>query len=649
MSDNFSNHNKWKTAAEWQPYMDKNGNRTSSDLAAPVLSSRSPLKAREISVPPGISVAEYRIASRTREDVVSEKALQSLSPERREVVEQAMYNIRTNGQSGGNEQTKPLSGGRQPLIREAAAQGTGGVGAMMGRGDSTHLMPSLYSPLWLTANLQLPRDRLTANAWNRAFYETNPFVRNAINLHATYPISKMVVKCRNKQYEQKYNDMGDQIDIFTVVQQVALEFWKMGEVFPYANLNERTRMWDSVYVHNPDYVLVQETLIHGQNVIALKPHPKLRKLIESQDPALRSIKEQLDPKIIDAVNRNEYLPLDNFNVSHIKNESAPYEMHGQSIITSVWKDLVLWDMFRENKFIQADAMVNPMTLVKVGASNPDGVYPTREYLASYRDIFEEAQYNKDFKVFTHGDVTVERVGYNAGILDIAADLNMIVDNIFIGLMVPKSIMTQDGATYATASVALDVIRQRYNNFRSKIANWLIKKIYAPIAEINGWYEYKDKVKRLILPEIEWNQMTLYDVDTYIQHLTGLLEKESTGKPTGVSRSTIYRSLGLDFKDELANQKREAIELAILSKEMIEINKMSISELRTLDPTKPILETSDEPLPGVPMEGEEGSDGGLGDLGLPPPPDMGGGAPDMGGGDLGGPPGGAEPPSTPPAE
>lgn len=647
MTDN-GNHNKWKSAHEWQPYMDKTGQRTHVDVAA--LSGNGPrLRAKEVSVPPGISVAEYRIASRTREDVVNEKALNSLSPERREVVEQAMYDIRVNG-AGGKELAHPVYGGRKSLIREAAAQGTQGVGAMMGRGDSTHLMPSLYSPLWLTANLQLPRDRITANAWNRAFYETNPFVRNAINLHATYPISKMLVKCRDKKYEQKYNDMCDQIDIFTVVQQVALEFWKMGEVFPYANLNERTGMWDSVYVHNPDYILVQETLIHGQNVIALKPHPKLRKLVESQDPAMRAVREQLDPKIIDAVNRNEYLPLDNFNVSHLKNESAPYEMHGQSIITSVWKDLVLWDMFRENKFIQADAMVNPMTLVKVGASNPDGLYPTKEYLAAYRDIFEEAQYNKDFKVFTHGDVTVERVGYNSGVLDIAADLNMLIDNIFIGLMVPKSIMTQEGSSYATASVALDVIRQRYNNFRSKIENWLIKKIFAPIAEINGWYKYEAKTKRLILPEIEWNRMTLYDVDTYIQHLTGLLDKESTGKPSGVSKTTIYHSLGLDFQDEVANQKREAIEMAILEKEMQEIGKMSISALRALDPTKPILETNEEPLPGV--ADEEGGDGGdgLDALGLPPLPSPGGDEGGGGGDDIGAPPGGGgdEPPLPPPA-
>ena len=278
-----------------------------------------------------------------------------------------------------------------------------------------------------------------------------------------------------------------------------------------------------------------------------------------------------------------------------------------------------------------------MTLVKVGTSNPDGHYPRQEELAAMRDVFEHAQYDKDFKIFTHPDVAIERVGYNGGVMDISADLNFILDNIFIGLMVPKAVITQEGASYASASVALDVIRQRYNNFRTKMTNWLVNKIFAPMAEANNFYETIEGQKHLVLPEVEWNQMTLYDVDTYIGHLLNLVEKAPPTAPMGVSRTTIYRSLGLDFQDELSNQKREAIEMAIVSKEMAAIAKMSLAELRTLDPNVPIIEKEEAPLPGT--EAAPGA-----------PPDMLGGAPpDMGmppGPDAGPPPGGSEPPLPP---
>lgn len=610
------NHNKWGTV-DWQAPPEPLALASRPD-------GKTPYR------PPAYS--NVSVPERTRDFAISEAALRSLGPERRAQVEDEM--LRKSAVSGDPriQLGNAVAAGKQSLIKTAAASELGGQLHIAGRGNTTNMMPNLYSPLFLTANLQLPRDRITANAWNRAFYETNPLVRNAINLHATYPISKLIIKCKDKKIERKYMDMAKRVDLFNVVQQVALEYWMIGEVFPYAEYDENRNMWSKIYCHNPDYVVVKRTPIPGESIIALKPDPKLLQIVQSNEPVHRAYREKMDPSLLDAIARNEYIPLDSFNISHIKNESSAYNTHGSSVIVSVWKDLVLWDLFRENKFIQADAMVNPMTLVKVGASNADGHYPRQEELAAMRDVFEHAQYDKDFKIFTHPDVAIERIGYNGGILDVSADLNFILDNIFIGLMVPKAVITQEGASYASASVALDVIRQRYNNFRTKMTNWLVNKIFAPMAEANDFYETIDGQKHLVLPEIEWNQMTLYDVDTYIGHLLNLIDKAPPTAPTGVSRTTLYRSLGLDFQDELANQRKEAIQMAITAKEMAAIANMSLSELRTLDPDQPIIEKEGAPLPGVAPPGGEAPPGG--DMGLPPSPDM------------GPPPGGGEPPLPP---
>jgi hypothetical protein len=64
------------------------------------------------------------------------------------------------------------------------------------------LMPDVYSPLFQLSNLNLPRDRITMNAWNRIFYDTHPIVRNAINLHASFPISKINITCKSKKVQQ---------------------------------------------------------------------------------------------------------------------------------------------------------------------------------------------------------------------------------------------------------------------------------------------------------------------------------------------------------------------------------------------------------------------------------------------------------------
>ena len=71
------------------------------------------------------------------------------------------------------------------------------------------MSPEIYSPLFQLANLNLPRDRVTMNAWNRVFYDTHPIVRNAINLHASYPISKINITCKNKKVQQFYKELNN--------------------------------------------------------------------------------------------------------------------------------------------------------------------------------------------------------------------------------------------------------------------------------------------------------------------------------------------------------------------------------------------------------------------------------------------------------
>jgi hypothetical protein len=529
-----------------------------------------------------------------------------------------------------------IGASRPSLIKQASS---GAISSHVSGTSSINAVgPELYSPLYLTANLMLPRDRITANAWNRAFYETNPLVRNAINLHATYPISKLSIKCEDKKVEQFFEDLAEKVDLISVVQNTALEYWKLGEVINYASFDSESGTWDKIYQLNPDFVVVKQSPIPGVVTIALRPDPELQKIVHGTDPVSIRMRQQLPEQVIHHVMMNEPIPLDSFNVSHLKNLSSPYDVRGTSVIVSVWKDLVMLDKYRECKLVQADSMVNPLTLVKIGASNPDGHYPRPEDLAAWREVFEQAQYDKDFKIFTHPDVNVTPVGYSGQTLDVTQDVQLAMDNVLTGLMVPKAILTQEGAPYANASVALDVMRQRYNNFRTMMANWLEKKIFAPISEVQGFYKYEKGEKKLIVPKVEWNHMTLYDVDTYISHLLQLIDKAAPTTPGGVSRKTLYRSLGLNFQDEVANIKQEFIDLTILQKEMMELQKMELSKLRSLDPEKPIVESQDMALPGMP--------GGPGGPSLPGAAPGGGDLSSLLGGgppaDMGGMPGGAAP-------
>jgi hypothetical protein len=905
-----------------------------------------------------------------------------------------------------------------------AFSGSGGGNMFHGmHGDTVKQTPEVYSPLWLDSNLNLPRDRATINAWCRSFFALNPFVHNAICLHSTYPISKLSIKCPNKDIEKFFNDMIEETDLMNICCQIAQEYWLLGEAFVYAELDESRGQWSRLMIQNPDYMIVKRTVVADEPIIMLRPDENLKKIIFSNRPTDIEQRKQLNNHIIDSVRRGENIPLDNYNVSHLARRISPYEIRGTGLPVCIFRQLMLFDKLRESKFAQASNMINPLTIVKIGSAdykptfadieawrdvfechdeetevltqdgfkkfdqvieykevmdgttgcsyisyavprtdikiacfnpnneeleyhapigaslyNYDGdmyhfsnkkmdikVTPNHNMWVSKRDgnskynewykkpankmlpndyykfrscanwqgetpetvniigkqipiklyleflgyllsegsvyktvgrgyyvaicqstitekryypqmqkcledfagllgknchqsirecgmwgglisskklytyfkneigvddntksafkhiprwildlspdllkvllnalvigdgtirksrvnkltynqyttiskqladdIFEvifkcgfspllattfrkgkfvydvswsvdrrkgsfpvvhngktssnrgsknidvtkiekysgkvwcfevptglfitrrngkitiqgnSARYDKDFKIFTHEGVTVERVGYGSGIYDISGDITQIIKEIYVGLQVPP-VLTDGGAdtTYANGGVALDVLRQRYMQFRNMLGQWLKRKIFAPISKLQGFYDYSGGEKQLIVPEIDWNHMSLFDAGDYIQGLVTLTQGEDSAKRA--SLHTLYRSMGLEYEDEQRKIRREAIQNAINAKEKAALATMDLNALRALDDEDEITEveagkaaaSGEAPLPGETPGGAPPAPGSLPGLDLGPPP-----SPDAGVGPAPGAPPAAPPP------
>jgi hypothetical protein len=481
--------------------------------------------------------------------------------------------------------------------------------------NSDRMAPEVFSPLFLLAHLNLPRDRVTMNAWNRIYYDTNPIVRNSINLHSSYPISKINISCKNKKVQQFFLEWAEKIDLYSIVYGVALEYWKLGESFPYAELDQSSGTWKRITLLSPDYVHVKRSVIGDQTIVSLRPDATLQRLVGSTDPGDLAMKSRLPPHIVDSVRRGQNIPLDNFNVSHLKLLSAPYDIRGTSIIVSVYKDLMLLDKIREAKFAQADGMINPLTLVKLGGED---YKPTQADLEAFRQVLEEAQYDKDFKIVTHNGVDITRVGFSGSTLEVQSDLEFIMNNLYNGLMAPKALFDSEGASYASSSVGLEVLRQRYDIFRNMLKKWLERKIFAPICELQDFFEYVDGEKKLQVPTIDFNHMNLYDLSDYINAINTYVGNKQ------ISIQTLCRSLGLSYEEEQKRLREESINEAIINKEKAILSGMRLSELLSLDPDKAIPEPPEEVSPAESPEGGGESPPGL--PGLSEPPGGGGGPP-----------------------
>ena len=986
------------------------------------------------------SKSEGYLENRAAPPILSSNVAKNVSQYRRNAlegeIEQGLYrdgssnnNPNINGPTRMGNVVSSIGLKKTAQVTSTTASGSTGGQWGGARGDTVRQGPEVYSPLWLNSNLNLPRDRATINAWCRSFYALNPLVHNAINLHSTYPISKLNIRCHNKKVEKFFNEMIEEIDLMNICVQIAQEYWLLGESFIYAELDEQNAKWSRLLIQNPDYIVVKKSVIASEPIIMLRPDENLKNIVKSNKASDMEQKKQLGPHIVEYVKRGQNIPLDNFYVSHLARRISPYEIRGTGMPVSIFRNLMLMDKLREcysedtevltdqgfktidqlvhkttnlmhnpnyvngaaldengnlssilamkedfkvacfnpdnseieyhkpielhmsqyagkmihfksrnmnalvspnhkmflqkknrldgeagwnawakvpaqeiiptrtyrfralaswqgqdqefvnvldkqvpielylkflgylisegcvskaaskrktetcksytgsgvitftqkvtsdcyadmketlesfaaifnkhvgnntrniplgnfknkpnnvwngyicsndlynflkkeisdhekctshfkriprwvlglkpellkiilntlvlgdgshieniksngfkyytvskqladdvqemafkcgyaagictnerknkpskeyvvgwsdaadgnfpilipnnnrpkqiqevdyngvvwcfevptglfvtrrggrisihgnSKFAQADGMINPLTLVKVGSAD---YKPTPADLESWREIFESAQYDKDFKIFTHEAVTVEKIGSGAGIYDTSGDITQLIKEIFIGLMVPSVLMDGGADTsYANGGVALDVLRQRYMQFRNMLSTWLKRKIFAPISKINEFYDIKDKQKVLIIPEIDWNHMSLFDAGDYI---TNLVQLSSDPKNKRVSVQTLYRSLGLEFEEEVRKIRKEDIQDEIRLKEQASLKKLPLNQLRTLGDDDEIPEAVDTPVPGEnPNEeaapggdagGLPGAGGGGMDLSTPPPP------------------------------
>jgi len=479
--------------------------------------------------------------------------------------------------------------------------------------------PKPYSPFYEESNLFMPRDRRETFAWARHFYASDPWVGNALDLHSTYPLSSFGVKCESLEITKFYNDMLDELNFDSVIYEIAREYYIMGEVFPYCELDEETGKWSQIIVHNPDYIEVRGNILTSP-AISLIPDEEIKRLVTSTNPDDIIQRQQIPEDVLTYVFAGKNIPLHPAFISHIARKPHPYLVRGTTILSRVFKDLMYRDKLREAQFVIADRHITPLKIFKVGMA--DGSYrPIAEDLANFRDLLEQAMYDPDFTIVTHPGLEVQYVGATGTVLPLDSEMDKIEDRILTGLFTSKAFTHSEGPTYSNASVALEVLQQRYVSFRTLISKWLEWKVFRPIAKINDFHRYNNGVKELIIPEVNWEKINLKNNREYQDSLANLVRDNK------VSIKSLYNALDLSYEEEIHNIKSE-----------IEDFKEIMYKLQTPYVGKENINVATGDVPAQPQQGgEAGSGGDMGGLG------GGGGGGDMGGGmgDLGGDLGGGD--------
>lgn len=200
----------------------------------------------------------------------------------------------------------------------------------------------VYSPLWLTSNLELPKDRATINAWARSFYAIDSDVRRLIDQHALFLTSVFQIKdCKHKDANRFWKEEMETLNIVSLLNQMIVEYLLLGEVFVYAELAESVGRWSNLFIQNPDYMVVKRTVVANEPIIMLRPDENLRRLCLSKKPEDIEQCNMLNTTIVDGIRNKQNIPLDSFYISHLSHKTSPYEIRGTSILSPLFRELKL--------------------------------------------------------------------------------------------------------------------------------------------------------------------------------------------------------------------------------------------------------------------------------------------------------------------
>ena len=470
-------------------------------------------------------------------------------------------------------------------------------------------MPQFYHPLFEKINLQLPTKTREINQWSRHFYKTDGIVGNLIDLHSEFPLTSCHITCDDTKIKKFFEILFfDVLRGEKMLLDINLEYWKIGNVFPFGEWNEGKGIWTRFVMLNPDFVEVEKSMLVDEPVLKLDPDDNMKRIVQSRQP--RELYNQLAQlqggKIANLIARGEKIPLNQFRVSHIAYKLSPYETVGTPIMFRAFKPLIYKDILRRAQIAIAERHITPIKVVKIGT---DQIPATPEAIQAARDAFDELNYDLSSWFFYHHAISFDYVSSAGKVLPLDREYDWIDKEITAALLGSKTIIDGSGPNFATASVALRILVNRYLRNQQILKDWVKNYVFRPVAiqqnftRINEWGD-----EEYIIPEIEFEFMNLKD-DTQMKQLMKELMK------TGVlSKQTFFNYIGLNYEKE---------------KKMVE-KEFEADKKAKLPPVK----VKDEGKIPIPELGGIGGGVGEGMVGMEAP-ERPGGAPELPGGPAGG--------------
>lgn len=464
-------------------------------------------------------------------------------------------------------------------MTKTATHGSSGISAGIGGGTTDVSQghgTNTYSPHLSTDFLELPQNLSEQRSYYRHFYNNDPLVGQAIDLHTELPLSKVRLSMpegqdpeRNKEIKDFYRDMIDRINLLDVLLDATREFHVIGEAFIFAedsqvevpeeirykkkkrldaetgeayiekvereNADELVRKykqnhykgWNNLVILPPDQVSIESISFSDDDDIRLVPDSDTKEVVQKAmqgDPKASEIALKIPKEIRDYIQEGRDIPLgtdpdEGSFVFHLARKKPSYKTHGTSLLQRCMRTLIYFDKLRQAQTSIASRSMTPKRLVYA----EDLSEPQVEDLRAQVD---QALLDPDFSVITNYQVDWNEIGADDRLLSLSSEYDMIKDRLFAGLGVTRSMLTGE-SSYSGERINIEVINTRYLLYREQIQSYVEENLFKPVARKKNFIGYDEHGnKQLLYPKLSFTRLALRDNRDTFDNLFNLYQKGS---------------------------------------------------------------------------------------------------------------------------
>jgi len=354
--------------------------------------------------------------------------------------------------------------------------------------------PILYiDPMFDPILFLFPKDRIDEiNKRLRHYYETNPIVGSAIDLHSSIPITDFHLECLDKNNKKYWNDWKDRVGLIETLRQLIHDYWLLGEAIGIPIWDPYNQEISHFNQYPPENIDIVQTYVTPKKFFLLKPDPKLSEKLRSNDGIDAELVRYMDPKYIESIKNNKpYLLGDSDKVIYLARTTTKYRSRGISILSRCLKDLLYMDKLRLLQITFVDRHLFPLKIFKLGSEQHKWI-PSKKHFVKLKQILAANQSDPSFNIIWNFGLSVDYVGTHDKIANLIPEFEWAIKQVMAGLFVNEEIIHGGLPSTVRDTTSMRTLMQRYNDVREKIERMLITHVFLPVARARRMYKKSAK-------------------------------------------------------------------------------------------------------------------------------------------------------------